>query len=81
MALIVPVVNLAAGVVVARLVERVDLPEVIADRGDMVSYNVYHHPNALGVGGSNEALKFVSGSEVGINGFPVLGPVSVITTG
>ena len=56
LALVIPVLNLAACMVVAGLVEGGNLAEVIADGGDVVSYNVHHHPNAFCVGSSYEVF-------------------------
>ena len=56
LALIVPVLDLTGGVVVAGLVEGIDLAEVTADRGDVVGDNVNHNPDALGVGCTNEVF-------------------------
>ena len=81
LALIVPVLDLTGGVVVAGLVEGIDLAEVTADRGDVVGDNVNHNPDALGVGCSNEVFKFLGGSKVGINAFPVFCPVTVVSSG
>ena len=66
--------------VVAGLVVGVDLSEVTSDWSDVVSDNVNHNPDALGVGSSNEVFKFLGRSEVGINAFPVFCPVAVVAT-
>jgi len=80
LALVIPVLNLAACMVVAGLVEGGNLAEVIANGGDVVSYNVHHHPNAFGVGSSNEVFKFLGGTEVGVDGVPVPGPVTMVAS-
>jgi len=80
LALVIPVLNLAACMVVAGLVEGGNLAEVIADGGDVVSYNVHHHPNAFCVGSSNEVFKFLGRTEVRIDGIPVPGPVTVVAS-
>ena len=67
--------------VVAGLVVRVDLSEVASDWSNVVSDNVNHNPDALGVGCRNEVFKFLGGSKVGINAFPVFCPVTVVSSG
>ena len=47
----------------------------------MVCNDVNHHPDAFGVSCSDKGLKFVRGSEVGVNAFPVFSPVSMVATG
>jgi hypothetical protein len=81
LALIVPVLDLTGGVVVASLVEGVDLAEVTADRCDVVGDNVNHNPDALGVGCFNKVFKFLGGSKVGVNAFPVFCPVTMVSSG
>jgi len=81
LALVIPVLNLAACMVVTGLVEGGNLAEVIANGGDVVSYNVHHHPNAFGVGSSNEVFKFLGGTEVRVDGVPVPGPVTMVASG
>jgi len=66
---------------VAGLVVGSDLAEVTANGCDVVSYNVYHHPNTLGVGSTNEVFEFLGGTEVGVNGIPVPSPVTMIAVG
>jgi hypothetical protein len=78
LALIIPVCNLAGGVVVAGLVEGIDLTKVTADWSNVVGDNVNHNPDALGVGSSNKVFKFLRGPKVGINAFPVFCPVTVV---
>jgi len=63
---------------VAGLVVGVDLTEVTANRGDVVSDNVNHNPYTLVVGCCNEIFKFLGGSKVGVDAFPVFCPVTVV---
>jgi hypothetical protein len=65
-------------VVVFLLVQWVDSGEVISDGGYMVGYDVYHDPNVHRVSGIDKSLQGIFTSEVGVDLFPVSGPVSMV---
>jgi hypothetical protein len=77
--LVIEVGNLAVVVVVVSRVVGSDLAKVVSDGRDVVSNDVDHHPDVHGVGGGNEGLEVVGGSEVLVDGVPVAGPVAVVS--
>ena len=79
--LIAPVDDLAVGVVMFRLIEGVDLAVVSTDRADVVSDDVNHHPDTLGVGCADEVNEVLLGTKVRVCALPVGGMVAVIAAG
>jgi len=65
--------------VVLRLVQWVNLAEVVTNWSDMIGNDVNHNSDAFAVSGVNEGLEIILTSEVGIDLLPVSGPISVIT--
>jgi hypothetical protein len=80
LSLVIPVGDLAVSVEVIGRVEWVELAVVLADWTNVVGHNIDHHPDALGMGSFHELLQVVLGSKVGVDGFPVTSPVSVVST-
>lgn len=78
--LVIPVTDLAVGMVVAGAVEGVDLAEIVADRSDVVGNHIEHDPHAGVVVGLNEFLEIGDGTEVGVDVVPLSGPISVIAS-
>jgi hypothetical protein len=79
--LIVPVDDLAVGVVMFRLIEGIDLAVVSTDRADVVSDNVDHHPDTLGVGCADEVNEVLLGTKVRVCALPIGGMVAMIAAG
>jgi hypothetical protein len=77
--LVVPVGDLAVIVVVFSRVVRCDLSVIGTDGGNVVSNNVYHHPDAHIVSSRDERLEVISSAEVGVDLIPVAGPVAVVS--
>ena len=77
--LVVPV-DITIRVIVVSLVEGVKLTEIVSNRSTVVSDNIDHHPDVLGVSGIDKSLQVISGTEVCVNTIPVSGPVAVIAT-
>lgn len=76
-ALVVPV-DVTVRVVVLAMIERVDLTKIIANWSHMISDDIDHHPDALGVGSVDQCLEVFRGAEVLIDLFPVGSPVAVV---
>ena len=79
MPLITPIIDIAIVVVVLGLVEGGYLGVVEADGTNMVSDDIYHHPDIHVMGSLNESLKTVCTTKVVVNLVPVLSPVTVET--
>jgi len=79
--LIVPVYDLAVGVVMFRLIEGIDLAVVGTDRADVVGDDVDHHPDTLGVGRADEVNEVLLGAKVRVCALPVGGMIAVIAAG
>ena len=75
--LIVPV-DVTRAVIVLTAVERVDLAEVGADWGNVVSDDVDHNPDAFVMGCLDEGFEVVFRAEMLIDILPVGGPVAVV---
>lgn len=80
MPLVVPVINVTAGMVMFWSVEGIDCGEIISYRPNMVGYHVYHDPNTHGMSSIHKSLKSSLISEVRVHLFPVTSPVTVIAT-
>lgn len=66
--------------VVLRPVERVNLSEIVTDRGNMVCDDVNHHPNVSLVAFVNEILQSLFITEVLVDLLPVSSPVAMIAS-
>jgi len=75
---VIPVSDVAVGVVVFCLVVRIYLPKIVADGGHVVCDNVNHYPDALRVRSCNKLLEVVSGAEVRIYSIPVTCPIPMV---
>jgi len=66
-------------VVVLRSIQGVDLGEVLSNGSNVVSNDVNHHPNILGMGSLNQVVEVILRAEVIVDLLPVAGPVAVVT--
>lgn len=78
--LVIPVGDLAVGVVVYCLVVGGDLSVVSTDRSHVIGNNINHNPDSFGVGGVNEVFKLLSSAEVRVDLVPVFSPVAMVST-
>lgn len=78
-ALVVPVSDLAITVVVLRSIQGINLGEVLSNGSNVVTNDVNHHPNTLGMGSLNQVVEVVLRAEVFVDLLPVAGPVAVVT--
>jgi len=78
--LVVPVADIAVAVIVVTTVEWGDLAEIVTNWSDVITHDIYHHPNIHGVSSSNQSLESISISEVAVDLVPVSSPVPVITS-
>jgi len=76
--LIIPVVDLAFGVVVTGVVEGRHLRVVQVHWGHMVRNHVEHNPDVLFMASFDQILEFVRGAEVGVDVVPVEGSVAMV---
>ena len=75
--LVVPV-DVTLRVVVLAVVEWVDFAEIVANWGNVVSDDVDHDPDVLGVGSIHKSLEVICSAEVLVDLFPVGGPVAMV---
>lgn len=78
-ALVVPVSDLAITVVVLRSIQGIDLGEVLSNGSNVVTNDVNHHPNILGMGSLNQVVEIVLRAEVFVDLLPVACPVAMVT--
>ena len=76
--LVVPVVDVTVGVIVRRLVERVDLAVVVLDGSHVVPHDVNHDPDAHCVSSIHKLLELSLAAKVRVDLVPVPRPVAVI---
>lgn len=76
--LIIPVVDWAVVMVVAGLVQWVNLAEIASNWSNVVGHNIYHHVDASAVAGIHEILQVLVRTEMGISFLPVSGPVTMV---
>ena len=79
--LVIPVVDLAVGVVVDGLVERSDLREVHIHRANVVGDNIDHHPDTSSVSSVNKVDQVLLSTEIAVICVPVCGPVTMVALG
>lgn len=65
--------------VVVGLIEGVKLGVIETNGANMVGNHINHHPDVHGVGSRYESLQTLLASELGVDLFPVAGPVPVET--
>lgn len=77
--LVVPV-DVAVVVIVLGFIQRVNLVEIVANRSNMISDNIYHDPDAFVVTSLHKVGEILSRTEVVVELFPVSSPVSMVAS-